>query len=860
MKRFIAVLSGLLVLPAFAEVAPVYYDDVIEYSDDVIDDEEIVDETVQNQNQQKNNTQRKTINRSTSASRAISSATNSASTRTNTSTRAIAASPRTTSGTARSVASRTAKTSRVVSRTPATRTSVTSRNTKATKPVTARVGTANFGKQYSVMGTIDKNKSGSSAAYLTDSGDSLYKSRVASAGNRRATSRSSISMGLSTPSTPVITEEDVTSTTSNLTALSELTDYCKAQYAACMDNYCNVLDDNQGRCSCSKNIKNYAKVESALESATEEFQAVVQKIKYIGLTKSQVEALFTETIAEETIRSTSGKDNSSLRSSLDAIKKKILDPTTTTSSTAGLSTGLSFDLSGLLNADFTEGFDLTSFFGNASSTSNVSNQRGEQLYKTATQRCKTAVLNSCTAQGIDANVITNSYDLEIDKQCMAYERSLTEANKEMRNNVINAGNILQQARLLLAQNKNSYDLRGCVAAIDSCMQDEYICGSDYELCLDPTGKYLANGEIVKGGTPGVAGGQAKTLPVSLTNNATNYQNYTSGGMYNLYSTWDYDTEKNAWSVGPTENLGGYIDAALTKWNTDYNKTTITTDNMALYLLQKIGYIDAEDKVHGMCASVMLQCRDYTYEKDKYKAANEVVRQYLGATLAKIKVKQDEILTEYAEGCRADVQSCLSTNGYDESNTSSTASKTAVNSCAAEITTCMSVGGYQVSDGIQLTLRAMTDWVASILMTCPVNYYLRDNGVGSATGTGSSSTTCVACPRFTGSNNEVIITESAGGQVTRCSCPDGFHDVTNENGKLIGCALASCSENYYLTEDTGSNTYSCTECPRYGTNSNFQSTSAGGTVTRCECTSGYEWNGSTCTVSTTQEVSTNVPRP
>jgi len=844
MKRFIAVLSGLLVLPAFAEVAPVYYDDVIEYSDDVIDDEEIVDETVQNQNQQKNNTQRKTINRSTSASRAISSATNSASTRTNTSTRAIAASPRTTSGTARSVASRTAKTSRVVSRTPATRTSVTPRNTKTAKPVTARVGTANFGKQYSVMGTIDKNKSGSSAAYLTDSGDSLYKSRVASAGNRRATSRSSISLGLSaTPSTPVITEEDVTSTTSNLTALSELTDYCKAQYAACMDNYCNVLDDNQGRCSCSKNIKNYAKVESALESATEEFQAVVQKIKYIGLTKSQVEALFTETIAEETIRSTSGKDNSSLRSSLDAIKKKILDPTTTTSSTAALSTGLSFDLSGLLNADFTEGFDLTSFFGNASSTSNVSNQRGEQLYKTATQRCKTAVLNSCTAQGIDANVITNSYDLEIDKQCMAYERSLTEANKEMRNNVINAGNILQQARLLLAQNKNSYDLRGCVAAIDSCMQDEYICGSDYELCLDPTGKYLANGEIVKGGTPGVAGGQAKTLPVSSNNNATDYQNYTSGGMYNLYSTWDYDTEKNAWSVGPTENLGGYIDAALTKWNTDYNKTTITTDNMALYLLQKIGYIDAEDKVHGMCASVMLQCRDYTYEKDKYKVANEVVRQYLGATLAKIKVKQDEILTEYAEGCRADVQSCLSTNGYDESNTSSTASKTAVNSCAAEITTCMSVGGYQVSDGVKLTLRAMTDWVASILMTCPVNYYLRDNGVGSATGTDANSTTCVAC-RIYNDNGTPVQTTSAGGQVTRCSCPDGYIDVTNDNGELTGCAKRDCAEGEYLTATANETSVytSCSTCPS-------NSTSTGGTATECTCTeSGFSWNASshTCT--------------
>ncbi|MBS7386552.1 MAG: hypothetical protein KIG73_02460, partial [Alphaproteobacteria bacterium] len=41
MKRFIAVLSGLLVLPAFAEVAPVFYDGVIEYSDEEPSGEEI---------------------------------------------------------------------------------------------------------------------------------------------------------------------------------------------------------------------------------------------------------------------------------------------------------------------------------------------------------------------------------------------------------------------------------------------------------------------------------------------------------------------------------------------------------------------------------------------------------------------------------------------------------------------------------------------------------------------------------------------------------------------------------------------------------------------------------------------------
>lgn len=740
MKRFITVLSSLLVLPAFAEVAPVYYDDIIEYSDDVIDDEEtpVVEEKT-TVSATKNVAQRQTINRSTSATRAISSANNNVSQRSNASSRAVAASSRTT--------------------TPRSST-VSARGTSAKKPVTARVGTSNN----SVMPGTRVTARGSQQTLENTSG-SLYNARTERVGvaNRRSTAR--VSTAAVTATTPTITEEDVKTTTDNLTALAELTDYCKAQYAACMDNYCNVLDDNQGRCSCSKNIKNYEKTEAALSKVTEEFQNVVQKIKYIGLTGPQIEALFAETEAELKMKNAS--DSSSLQNSLSSIKKSIVDITSPSSSSFEASSGISLDLNGLLSADFTSGFDLSSFLGTNSTTTTVSNQRGEQLYKTATNRCKTAVLNSCTAQGINANVITNSYDLEIDKQCIAYERNLNEANKEMRNNVINASSILQQARLLLAQNRNSYDLRGCVAAIDACMQDEYVCGSDYELCLDPTGKYLANGEILKGGTPGVAGGQNKTTkqicsdecsvctgtsapqypcdyPEICPSGCQTMNAWTSGGMYNLYSVWNYDTAKNAWGVGTSENLGGYIDEALTSWKTAYkqSKDTTKTDNMATYLLQKIGYVDDSDTVHGMCASVMKQCQDYTFDgkgnSKKYIPSNEVVRQYLNTTLAKIKAKQDAVISDYAEDCRSDVQSCLTSNGYDTSNSSSTASKTAVNACAQEITTCMSVGGYQIKEGTKLTLKAMSDWVGQLTVSCDTNEYAEYN---ESTG----ATKCSACP-------------------------------------------------------------------------------------------------------------------
>ncbi|MBQ6011512.1 MAG: hypothetical protein IJL23_00110, partial [Alphaproteobacteria bacterium] len=397
MKRFISVLSSLLVLPAFAEVAPVYYDEIVEYVDDVtnVEDSAESDKT----DEQKSVGQRTTVNRSTSASRAISSGTN-ASSRANTASRAVASSPRTaTSGTSRRTVARTVNSSRgtvarTATKTPAvttrtaqtaTRSTVTSRNAQNAKPVTARVGVYNsqvMSGDRTAGGITVIPASGTTALY-NPSGSS----RIGIA-NRRASARISTPIAPATTTTTV-TQEDVTSTTSNLTNIAELTEYCKSQYAACMDNYCNILDDNQGRCSCSKNIKNYERTEQTLAQATEDFQNVVQQIRYIGLTSDQIEALFTETEAELSMKSNT--DSSRLKNNLDNIKKKIVD-VSTPSAASSVTNGLSLDMNGLLTADFSAGFDLNAFLNlNNNAANSVSNQRGEQLYKTAANRCKTAV-------------------------------------------------------------------------------------------------------------------------------------------------------------------------------------------------------------------------------------------------------------------------------------------------------------------------------------------------------------------------------------------------------------------------------------------------------------------------------------
>lgn len=705
MKRFIAVLSGLLVLPAFAEVAPIYYDEIAEEFVEEIAEPEAIAETEGQTVAEEETTvktpvvpQRISPRNATgrSASRAVSA------------TAASVAPGRNATAPSRAVTARTATAQPAANvRSATTRGTVSraSRTANTTQTVSARA-TASQPTQASVARA--------SSNLIANPNDPLYTEHSYSGTARVSTRSSSLkprsripTISVSNNATIVDTESAEDMTTS-MDELAQITDFCKAQYTECMDNFCNVLDDNQGRCSCSKNLETYAKTEAALEAATTELQEIAQKIQYIGLNGEQIETLFTQTEAEATMQSKS--DNTQLKNDLDNIRDMIVDVKSANETTA--TSGFNIDLSGLL--DFTidsTGFDLSSIFGGTSNNNSISNQRGEELYKTASARCKATVLNNCQTQGVDTSLITNSYDLEIDKQCLAYERSLTEANDQMASTVRNAKAVLQKARLLVAQQKNSYDLRGCVKELDKCMQDEFVCGSDYENCLDPTGKYIVNGDVVVGSTPGhtIASNLGTTGPALFP---------TDG----LYATWNYGTNQNAWAdaintagnaTSAPGDLAKYIDASLKAETTDLTK-------MAQYLINKIGYHDDDSgRDYGMCMSVLNQCQNYTYSEvgknKQYNADNQVIREYLYRTLTKIKTQQDEIIADFAENCISDVSSCLAQNNYPDTPTGTGSSREniAVNACRSIIASCMSVNGDatkepSISEMLAWTCNTMSD--------------------------------------------------------------------------------------------------------------------------------------------------------
>lgn len=436
------------------------------------------------------------------------------------------------------------------------------------------------------------------------------------------------------------TRESIEEAKERLEQTAELNKSCQEQYNDCMDQFCAVIDANQGRCSCSANLTKYTKVEEAVKSANTELNNVAQRIRYVGLSADEIRAILTETEAEAAL--SGQKDTTETRNMLAAIEDLIKDPTGTTSSYSGDSFGLD------LNLDFSaESADMFSLdFLNLDTSSSFSNLRGTDLYNAARNRCST-ILNQCKGAGATSKQITGNYDLAIDKDCIAYEKGLKKMNETLVSNVRSAELMLQKARLAVLQNKNQYDAKGCIAALDTCMRDDMVCGDDYFKCVDPTKRYIdENGNVVLG--------QNITLITEFMenyNNANINQDFLSTAQETPITT---DSCKAV-----SGNTGTGNGSCVTK-----------------YLLEKIGTGNkATDG--GLCRAVLDKCQYYTYKDDKYQPYNDIVINYIQRAMVNVRAAQQNIISDYASNCMVDVAQCYNNQVTQVNAWSSSASVNSV---------------------------------------------------------------------------------------------------------------------------------------------------------------------------------------
>lgn len=406
-----------------------------------------------------------------------------------------------------------------------------------------------------------------------------------------------------------------TSSGSDIESSNNITESCIAQYTDCMDQFCSVIDANQKRCACSNRLSSYSKVESAVKEANTQLNDVAQRIRYVGLSADEITAIMSATEAEEALERT--KDTTESRNMLDEIEKLIKSPETVTSDSSS-STSLDLDISFDASADPADMFSLSD-----SSSDSFSSLRGTDLYNSAKKRCQ-SVLNSCKEKGADMSQVQGRYDIAIDKDCISYETGLEKMNQTLRTNVRSATQMLQKARLAVLDDHNTYDAKGCVGALEDCMQDDMVCGSDYSKCLDPTKRYIdENGEVVLG--------------QNISKIRDMMENFDSSSI-------DATFISNAWSMSGITNCD------------------ISPNNngkcIVKYLLGKIGMTDSTSS--GLCRPVLEKCQKQTYDSNgKYNSKNQIVISYIQRAMTNIRADQEKIISDYASSCMADIATCYS---------------------------------------------------------------------------------------------------------------------------------------------------------------------------------------------------------
>ena len=465
------------------------------------------------------------------------------------------------------------------------------------------------------------------------------------------------------------TAESIADATERLEQTAALNKSCQEQYNECMDQFCAVVDANQGRCSCSANLSQYTKVEQAVKDANAQLNEVAQRIRYVGLSADEIRAIMTQTEAEEALSGT--KDTSETRNMLEEIEDLIRDPSAGTSYYSDSSFGLDMDLD--FSSDTMDIFNLD--FLSTDNSNSFSNLRGRELYNAAKKRCNT-ILTQCKSAGATPNQITGNYDLAIDKDCVAYEKGLNKMNETLVSNVRSANRMLQKARLAVLQNKNQYDAKGCIGALETCMKDDMVCGDDYFKCVDPTKKYIdENGEVVLG---------QKISDITAFMVGYNNANIDDGFLKNAYETQKVDANScsESKSGGDSTGVGGNDGSCVAK-----------------YLLQKIG---TKQNVtdEGLCRAVLDKCQRYTYNADgTYEPYNDVVVNYVQRALVNIRAAQHRVISDYASSCMVDIAQCYNQQVTQVNAWSSTASVNSIynimrGACRNVALTC----AYAVFDG------------------------------------------------------------------------------------------------------------------------------------------------------------------
>ncbi len=241
---------------------------------------------------------------------------------------------------------------------------------------------------------------------------------------------------------------------------------CKSAYFTCMDQFCQLKNDDYRRCSCSNRVFDLTDIRNTMQDASDRLTVFTENLDVVGMTAEQATAMKTASEGENALTA----DTSASKALLQAIMNSIRGDDTTV---GGKFTDLnSINLS----------FDSTNAFGLTDAGQIISTYNGQNLYSAVYPQCREAVRADCTDAQLQRAI--NAYLMAIEQDCNTVESALEQQQSEMKAAVRESSAMLDLARVENRQKHNSDDIATCLANVEAAILSEEVCGANYHKCLD----------------------------------------------------------------------------------------------------------------------------------------------------------------------------------------------------------------------------------------------------------------------------------------------------------------------------------------------------------------------------------------
>ena len=372
-----------------------------------------------------------------------------------------------------STSARTAST-----KTASGRTTVTSRTATTGQGIISRNNTQNTqtARITATTGTTDRSAVTRAATIIPIASSS---GRTSSSISRATTTRSS-----STPVTSVLSRSATTSASTTARAaidtVSEAVsgtrtgaeyEQCKSAYFSCMDQFCQLKNDDYRRCSCSNRVFDLDEIRDVMQDANDQLTVFTENLDVVGMTAEQATAMKTASEGENALTA----DTSASKQLLQAIMNSIRGEDSSVS-------GKYSDLNSITLA-----FDTANAFGTADSGQIIATYNGQNLYNAVYPQCREAVRADCTDAQLQRAI--TAYLMAIEQDCNTVQSAIENQQKEMKSAVRESSALLDLARVENRQNHNSSDMATCLTNVENAILSEEVCGAGYHKCLD-------NGEFI----------------------------------------------------------------------------------------------------------------------------------------------------------------------------------------------------------------------------------------------------------------------------------------------------------------------------------------------------------------------------